>query len=118
MKNKSLVVAGALVVVFGLFAAYCYITKESVKEESELYKNKIENDYKLKLKELQLQLERSRRERMVLIDSFNRRSVYIETLISDVDSLEKELKSVKGRYKKLTSSEKANELTRRAYDSK
>lgn len=114
---KKIIEYGALI-AFGLLLIYVMVSRNRLKEENELYKNKIENDYKLKLKELQLQLERSRRERMVLIDSFNRRSVYIETLVSDVDSLEKELKSVKGRYKKLTSSEKANELTRRAYDSK
>jgi hypothetical protein len=87
-------------------------------KENELYKNKIENDYKIKLKQYELELERSRRERMVLIDSFNDRSIYIETLVRSLDQQKEELKAIKGKYKKLTSSEKANELIRRANDTK
>lgn len=114
MKNIPFIIAGALVILFGLFAAYMYVSNDNLKEENELYKNKIENDYKIKLKQYEFELERSRRERMVLIDSFNNRSIYIETLIRSLDQQKEELKAIKGKYKKLTSSEKANELIRRA----
>lgn len=113
MANKGILLRVAFALV-AILAAGTFLFKSNLERSNALYKKQIENDFKNKYKQLEIQLQASERERLVLIDSFNARSLYIQTLLVKNQEYEKELKNIKGRYKKLTSSEKALELTKRA----
>ncbi len=86
----------------------------SLKKERDLYKTKIEHDFKTKYTAIEQQLRESERQRVTLIDSLNSRNLHIQTLNRVSDSLNNQLESVKGRYDKLTSSDKAKEMEKRA----
>jgi len=113
MTHKGIILRVALGVL-AIMVAGTFLFKSNLERSNELYKKQVEHDFQTKYTLLEDQLKASERERLVLIDSFNNRNLYIKTLLELNKGYEKELKDVKGRYNKLTSSEKAIELTRRA----
>ncbi len=105
----------AVSLLFTVAAMFYFMAENhSLKKERDLYKTKIENDFKTKYTAIEQQLRDSERERVILADSLNTRNIHIQTLNRVSDSLTNELKLVPGRYKKLNSSEKAIEMERRA----
>jgi len=90
------------------------LENNQIQKERNLYNKKIENDFNTKYKAIEQQLKRSEQERLVLIDSLNRRDIHIQNLLQLNKGYAIQLNQIKGRYDKLTSSEKAKEMERRA----
>ncbi len=111
-KGILLRVAFALVVIL---VAGTFLFKSNLERSNALYRKQIENDFKNKYKQLETQLQESERRRLMLADSFTTRNLYIQTLLVKNEQYEKDLLEIKGRYKRLNSSEKAVELTKRAH---
>lgn len=108
MKWKLSFGAAIICLLYALFAGNNY------RKERYLYKNQVENDFNSKYLKLEHQLKTSEQQRLALTDSIISINRDNEVIQHHSDSIEIELKRVKGRYRNMSSSDKAKELTRRA----
>jgi hypothetical protein len=108
LKWKLSLGATIICLLYALFAGNNY------RKENKDLKNQIENDFKSRITNLEQQLKTSEQQRLAANDTINNLSLHNKVLHNSVDSINQEIAKIKGRYKNLSSSDKAKELTRRA----
>jgi hypothetical protein len=110
MKEQDDTWKGVVIVLFisvGLYGLY-YSMRPGRKEDP------LDQKYDSIYFELNEQLNRSSTERDILLDSIRSLDSINRTYNMEINKLNNELKSIKGRYKKFTKSELENEMERRA----
>src|SRR5688572_2735729 len=103
-----------VIVLFGLGLIYFAVESRSLKEERDQYKEQINNQYAKRQVELQDTLINTRRENHLLRDSLSNVRSNNNDNILKINSLEGELKKVKGSYTNKPPSELAVEMKHRA----
>lgn len=105
------ILLGFTVVLLGISLYFSYETKRQSDQTINRYKKQIQDEFNAKYIVLEKQLLTSKMERDSLAARSDSLDLYSKDLARKIESTETELKSVRGKYKNLTSSERAKQMT-------
>ncbi len=105
------ILLGFAVVLLGISLYFSYEAKREKDQEINRFKKQIQDEFNEKYLNLERELHTSEMVRHNLAHRSDSLDLYSKDLVRQIDQTNTELKSVKGKYKNLTSSERAKQMT-------